>query len=240
MIYCFDIDGTICETSEYSKYETAKPYIDVVNEINRLYEQGHIIKIMTARGSVSGVDHTELTRGQLDSWGIKYHELIMNKKPHAHLFVDDRATHIDDWIKTIPNTRGIIAGAFDVIHPGYIRMFKDAKLQCTHLTVALHEDPSLENGKQQPIHSVQERVEILSSIRYVDDIVTYKLEKDFVDILKNGRYDVRFLGKDYIDKTFTGMELQIPISWIDRSHNYSATRLKESIYKRCEEEIENK
>ena len=43
--------------------------------------------------------------------------------------------------KNSTTRKGIIAGAFDVIHPGYIRMFKDAKTHCNHLTVALHEDP---------------------------------------------------------------------------------------------------
>ena len=39
---------------------------------------------------------------------------------------------------------GFLAGAFDVIHPGYIRMFKDAKTVCDYLIVGLHEDPSKE------------------------------------------------------------------------------------------------
>ena len=37
--------------------------------------------------------------------------------------------------------KGIVAGAFDIIHPGYIRMFKNDGI-CNHLTIALHDDPS--------------------------------------------------------------------------------------------------
>ena len=230
MIYCFDIDGTICETSEYSQYHTAKPYQHVVDEINRLYDQGNIIKVMTARGCVSGLDHTYLTKTQLDSWGLKYHELIMNKKPHAHLFVDDRAINIDDWIKTIPVTRGLVAGAFDIIHPGYIMMFQEAKMQCSHLTVALHKDPSTDRtSKDRPVFSVKERERVLRSIKYIDDVVVYQTEQDLYEILQNGIFDIRFLGDDYFGKDYTGKDLNIKISWIDRSHGYSASVAKRLI-----------
>ena len=32
----------------------------------------------------------DLTKQQLDDWGVKYHELIMGK-PHADFFIDDKA-----------------------------------------------------------------------------------------------------------------------------------------------------
>jgi cytidyltransferase-like protein len=192
IVYCFDLDGTICTNVENSDYASAKPDIVVVNEINRLYDMGNIIKIMTARGSVSKVDHTELTKNQLDLWGLKYHELIMNKKPYADYFIDDRGWHIDDWKIGIPQTRGIIAGAFDVIHPGYIKMFIDAKTKCTHLTVALHVDPSTENNKEKPVLDIFSRKEILMSIKYVDDVLLYENEQELFQLLKNNNFDIRF------------------------------------------------
>tara|TARA_B000000532_G_scaffold108343_1_gene87026 strand:- start:777 stop:1670 length:894 start_codon:yes stop_codon:yes gene_type:complete len=125
--------------------------------------------------------------------------------------------------------RGVIAGAFDLIHPGYVKMFKEAKKHCTHLTVALHEDPSLENGKRKPIHSLEEREEILRSITYVDDIRIYWNEYGLSQYLQVGKFDVRFLGDDYKDKDYTGKDLDLKIIWIDRNHSYSTTRLKKLI-----------
>ena len=43
--------------------------------------------------------------------------------------------------------------------------------------------------------------------------------------------DVRFLGDDYQGKEFTGMELNIPIHYLDRSHGWSTTKYKELIAK---------
>lgn len=225
MIYCFDIDGTVC--TQTSDYISAIPLVPIIEEINRLYDSGHTIIMMTARGSVSGIDHSELTKQQLQSWGLKHHELIMNRKPHADLFVDDRAINAYDWAMSLPTKRGIVAGAFDIIHPGYVRMFAQAKTLCNHLTVALHDDPSY-RGKPRPILSLHEREEILRAMRDVDEVVTYSSEDDLYQLLDIGGFDIRFLGDDYLDKHITGEEL-VKIHWIERSHGYSATRMKEAI-----------
>jgi histidinol phosphatase-like enzyme len=97
MIYCFDIDGTICSSVKNSDYASAIPYEDVIKKINYLYDKGNKIIFMTARGSVSKKDWTEFTERQLSSWGVKYHELITNKKPHADFFIDDKAINVEDW-----------------------------------------------------------------------------------------------------------------------------------------------
>lgn len=236
VVFCFDLDGTICTNVENSRYEEAEPDNIVIQEINRQYDMGNIIKIMTARGSVSKIDHTELTKGQLMQWGVKYHELIMNKKPYADIFIDDRGMHIDDWKKSIPLTRGIVAGSFDLIHPGYIKMFSDAKRNCTHLTVALHANPF---HKEPLIHSLNDRLFILSAIKYIDEIIIYESEHDLENILSTGKFDIRFLGDDYLNKKYTGSSLDIKIFWIDRSHGRSTTLLKEFICRRMNEQGTN-
>lgn len=128
-------------------------------------------------------------------------------------------------------TIGFLAGAFDVIHPGYIRMFKDARTVCDYLIVGLHEDPSIErpNTKIRPVHTSDEREEILLSIRYVDQVIRYKTEKDLLLILENANIDIRILGSDYKDKDYTGKDLNIKVHFHDRNHNYSTTKLKQKI-----------
>lgn len=101
MIYCFDIDGTICTLEKNSEYKNAKPFSNMIEKINELYEAGHTIKFFTARGCNSGIDHTVLTMTQLELWGINYHELIMNKKPHYDLLVDDKAVNVETWMRSV-------------------------------------------------------------------------------------------------------------------------------------------
>ena len=128
--------------------------------------------------------------------------------------------------------RGVIAGNFDVIHPGYIKTFEECKNNCDHFTILLHTDPSIERpNKLKPILSVQERIEILSSIIYINDIKVYTYEAELVELLKNGDYNKRFLGDDYKNKSFTGDEIDIKIQFISRDHGWSTTKFKNLIAK---------
>ena len=108
-------------------------------------------------------------------------------------------------------------------------MFKKAKRHCDNLTVCLHVNPEI-NGKMQPILNIEERKDILSSIKYVDNIIMYHTEKDLIDILKNEKYDVRILGNDYINKPITGDNLTKQTIFLDRSHGWSTTKFKKMIY----------
>ena len=243
MRYCFDIDGTLCHTpcnpdGHGMKYEEATLFPWMVKLVNRLYDEGHYIIMMTARGRGSGVDHSDLTRNQLAMWGFKYHELEpMFHKPTADIFIDDKGVNVEDWIKTQPLKKGIIAGAFDIMHPGYIRMFSEAKQHCNHLTIALHEDPSMSRPhKLKPVQTLEERKEILRAIRYVDDIVVYQAEETFLSYLDD--YDIRFIGTDYKNGGYSGSDIDIDIVWLDREgHTYSSTKLKTEIYDSIREKL---
>ena len=125
---------------------------------------------------------------------------------------------------------GVIAGNFDVIHPGYIHMFDECKNYCDTLLLLLHDDPSVERPEKiKPILSLDERTMILNSLKQIDQIITYKTESDLYEILMNKKIDVRFLGDDYRDKSFTGDDLDIPIHYLDRSHGWSTTKFKKLI-----------
>jgi len=124
-------------------------------------------------------------------------------------------------------TKGIIAGNFDLIHPGYIKLFKEAKKHCDYLIIALHENP--EHKKIKPLLSVEERAEILMAIRYVDEVVTYKTEDDMEELLKMA--DVKINGSDHRED---GRTFAIPEIFLERVHTWSITKLKKMIAKQME------
>jgi glycerol-3-phosphate cytidylyltransferase len=125
---------------------------------------------------------------------------------------------------------GVIAGNFDVIHPGYIKMFKECKSYCENFIILLHTDPSIERPeKLKPILSKEERTEVLTSIKWIDSIAYYTYEKELVELLKGLEPDIRFLGDDYRGKTYTGFELDIPVHYLNRDHGWSTTKFKKLI-----------
>ena len=134
--------------------------------------------------------------------------------------------------------KGIIAGNFDVIHPGYIKMFKECKSYCKDFIILLHSDPSIERPhKIKPILSVEERTEVLSSIKYIDGVRTYTFEDELVQLIKELEPDIRFLGDDYRGKTYTGFELNTPVHYLNRDHGWSTTKFKKLIHYFFLEEI---
>jgi len=125
---------------------------------------------------------------------------------------------------------GIIAGSFDLIHPGYVRMFQEAKKSaCDHLVVALQDDPTIDRPEKcKPVQTWEERKEVLESIRWVDEVWRYSTERDLMNLLslRKDRIDVRILGSDYVGKKYTGDNLKIPVYFCERNHAYSLTDLK--------------
>jgi len=134
--------------------------------------------------------------------------------------------------KKIPGVKiGLVAGNFDVIHPGYVKLFQDARENaCNYLMVALQGDPTIERPhKCKPVQTIKERKFILESIRYVDEVVHYNTEKELLDIIKKQQHDVRIIGTDYINIEFTGKQFEKEIYYHERNHEYSLSDLKKRI-----------
>ena len=127
---------------------------------------------------------------------------------------------------------GFTAGNFDLLHPGYIYTFEEAKRHCEKFIIFLHRDPSLHRkSKYKPVIPPWDRYKALMSIKYIDDVYMYNDEDELLKLIKFWKPDVRILGEDYIGKGFTGDDLPIDIIYTSRSHGWSTTKLKDLITK---------
>jgi|TARA_B110000908_G_scaffold70174_1_gene84591 cytidyltransferase-like protein len=127
---------------------------------------------------------------------------------------------------------GFTAGNFDLLHPGYIYTFEEAKNHCDKFIVFLQKDPSLHRkSKYKPVIPLYERYKTLMSIKYIDAVYTYQTEEDLLNLITFWKPDVRILGEDYIGKSFTGDDLPIEVIYTTRSHEWSTTKIKDLITK---------
>jgi hypothetical protein len=92
-----DIDNTITFTTGMD-YESAKPRMDRIAKINKLYDEGNTITYWTARGTVTKIDWFDLTKGQLTKWGAKHHKLILGKQPYD-IYIDDKSFNSENYFK---------------------------------------------------------------------------------------------------------------------------------------------
>jgi glycerol-3-phosphate cytidylyltransferase len=128
---------------------------------------------------------------------------------------------------------GIVASCFDLFHAGHVLMLMEAKDQCDRLVVALQSDPTIDRPeKNKPVQALSERYIQLEACKFVDQIVPYDTEADLYNLLAGFDWDVRFLGMDYYDRAdFTGADLDIPIHYCSRKHDYSSSGLRDRILK---------
>ena len=94
-VYCFDLDNTLCR-SLGDDYERSTPIEERIQAVNELYDQGHTVIVLTARGSLTGKNLEEFTAMQLRNWGLRYHSLQLGK-PFADFYIDDKAVKDTDF-----------------------------------------------------------------------------------------------------------------------------------------------
>lgn len=92
---------------------------------------------------------------------------------------------------------GFTAGAFDMFHVGHLNLIKNARARCDYLIVGVNTDQLIEKYKKKKvIVPLQERLQIVESIRYVDEAISVEtLNKERIWMEK--KFDVVFIGDDW-------------------------------------------
>jgi len=132
---------------------------------------------------------------------------------------------------------GFTCSTFDLLHAGHVQMLREAKEQCDYLICGLQMDPSVDRAeKNAPVQTIVERYTQLKAVGYVDEIIPYATEADLEDILSMYSIDVRVLGEEYKDKTFTGRAIcakrGIELYYNKREHRFSTSDLRKRV---CED-----
>lgn len=92
---------------------------------------------------------------------------------------------------------GYTTGVFDLFHIGHLNILKKAKEYCEELVVGVSTDELVLSYKNKvPVIPYEERVEIVSSIKYVDKVVPQE-NRDKFEAWENIKFDVMFVGDDW-------------------------------------------
>jgi len=83
-----DIDGTLIKYRKFQDIDTAKvePIQDVINLINKSYDEGCHIVITTARPE----DYRNFTIKELNDIGLKYHQIVMGLGRGTRILINDK------------------------------------------------------------------------------------------------------------------------------------------------------
>jgi cytidyltransferase-like protein len=91
---------------------------------------------------------------------------------------------------------GLAHGVFDVIHIGHIEHFREAKKHCNKLIVSVTADQFVNKGPNRPAFNIKERVALLKSIIYIDDVIISNHETA-IESIKKIKPNIYFKGFDY-------------------------------------------
>lgn len=132
---------------------------------------------------------------------------------------------------------GYTTGVFDMFHVGHLNILRRAKEECEYLIVGVTTDELCFKRKQKyPIIPQQERVAIVSAIKYVDKVVLQENMDKLTAVQKQGA-DVVFVGGDWkgtpswdeYEKQFAKFGCEV--CYLEHTDGISSTILREKILK---------
>ena len=140
---------------------------------------------------------------------------------------------------------GYTTGVYDMFHIGHLNILRRAKEQCDYLIVGVSTDELVMKEKNKtPVIPLEERVEIVGAIRYVDEVVIQP-DKDKMAAWERHHFDKMFVGSDWqgtpqwnrFEEQFS--EVGVEIVYLPHTDGISSTQLTHVI-KNILDQSENK
>ena len=122
----------------------------------------------------------------------------------------------------------ITYGTFDMFHVGHLRLLKRLKEMGDELIVAVSTDEFNEVKGKKTLIPYDQRVEILSSIEYVDRVIPEKSWEQKIEDVKKYKADLFVIGNDW-EGEFDFLKEHCEVKYLERTQDISTTQLKKSL-----------
>lgn len=140
---------------------------------------------------------------------------------------------------------GYTTGVYDMFHIGHLNVIKNSKMLCDYLIVGVSTDELVmkEKGKH-PVIPFEERAEIVSAIKYVDQVVP-QIDKNKLAAWDKYHFDKMFVGSDWkgteIWNTFERefSDKNVEIVYLPHTDGISSTKLTSILCEILEDNIED-
>jgi D-beta-D-heptose 7-phosphate kinase/D-beta-D-heptose 1-phosphate adenosyltransferase len=119
-----------------------------------------------------------------------------------------------------------VNGTFDVVHIGHIKLLEFAK-SFGSVTVGLDTDERVRSkkGESRPFNTLVDRMDFISSIRFVDNVVCFNTDEELVNQIKKLEPDVMVIGGEYRYKQIIGLEHVPHIEFFEKIDGYSSSKI---------------
>jgi glycerol-3-phosphate cytidylyltransferase len=130
---------------------------------------------------------------------------------------------------------GYTTGVFDLFHIGHLNVLRNAKLECDYLIVGVTTDElCMKEKNKKPIITFMERMEIVQSIKWVDNVVP-QTSYDKIEAWKNLKFNIMFVGDDWkgtekwnkLEEDFS--KLGVEIYYFPYTQQTSSTKIRKIV-----------
>jgi len=119
-----------------------------------------------------------------------------------------------------------INGSFDVLHVGHIRLLEyGAGLGNVRVGLDTDQRISDKKGPNRPYNNLDDRIEFISSIKFVSSVVTFGSDDELIQRIIEFSPDYMVIGNDYTYQTIIGVEHIPQIMFFDKIKNKSTSSI---------------
>lgn len=119
-----------------------------------------------------------------------------------------------------------INGAFDVLHIGHICLLKyGASLGTVRVGLDTDERIRKAKGQDRPFNTLRDRIDFISSIKYVDSVVSFSSDDELENCIKDYNTDILLVGSDWEHKKVIGSTYSKEVKFFQRIPEYSTTAI---------------
>lgn len=117
-------------------------------------------------------------------------------------------------------------GCFDIIHAGHVYLLEYARGLGSKLIVGLDTDDRVKSNKglARPIHTLEQRMKVVSSLRPVDKVVSFSSDDELVDRIRQESASLIVVGSDYVGRRVLGSDIA-DVHYFKRIPDLSSTRI---------------
>ncbi len=124
----------------------------------------------------------------------------------------------------------ITYGTFDLLHIGHLNILKRAKALGDYLIVAVSSDKFNESKGKKAYYSIEDRVEMLKSIKFVDEVIVEESWEQKINDIRQNSVDIFVMGDDWVGK-FDFLKEYCDVIYLPRTEGISTTKIKEDLMK---------
>jgi len=127
------------------------------------------------------------------------------------------------------NKRIITFGTFDVFHVGHVKILERAKSEGDYLIVGVSSDDlNFQKKSRYPIYSQQDRVKILESLRFVDEVFIEESLELKAEYIQTHNAHLLVMGDDWAGR-FDDMKKFCEVKYLPRTPSISTTEIIEVV-----------